>query len=140
MDPRFAGMTRVVKLNGANLLRLLFKAVDVIEQFLLRGFVDHRPDIGGEQCGVADAQLLHRPFEHGDDFIGRGSWQIQNAQSRATLTGGTKGAGDDVVHHLLRKCRAIDDQGVLAAGLGDQRNNRAFLVSERNIDRAARGS
>ena len=43
----------------------------------------------------------------------------------------------DVVGHLFGQRRGIDDHGVDAAGLGDQRHDRPVFVGERAVDGAA---
>ncbi len=53
--------------------------------------------------------------------------QAKQPQRRAALAGGAERRGDDVVGHLLGQRGGVDDHGVDAAGLGDQRHDRAAL-------------
>ncbi len=46
---------------------------------------------------------------------------VEHAQRRAALAGALEGRGDDVAHRLLGQRGRVDDHGVEAAGLGDQR-------------------
>jgi hypothetical protein len=95
-------------------------------RFCWASAVDHRADVGGQAVRHADAQFLHRALQHLDGFIGDVFLQEQHAQRRAALAGAVEGRAQHVLHHLLRQRRGIDDQGVLAAGFGDQRNVAAL--------------
>jgi hypothetical protein len=60
----------------------------------------------------------------------------EQAQRRAALAGRAEGRGHDVVGDLLGQRGGVDDHGVDAAGLGDQRHDRAVLGRERPVDGA----
>jgi hypothetical protein len=62
----------------------------------------------------------------------------RHAQRRATLAGAIEGRRQHVLHHLLGQRRGIDDQCVLAAGLGHQNRQPVFdqgAARERAVDR-----
>ena len=99
--------------------------------------VDHRADMGRELARVADLQLARRADDHLDHAVGDVVLQTEQPQRRAALAGGAEGGGDDVVGHLFGQRGGVDDHGVDAAGLGDQRHDRAVLGGERAVD--ARG-
>ena len=107
--------------------------------FPLRLGADHRPDVGGEPVGRADVELLHRRLEHLDHAVGDVVLQAQHTQGRAALAGGIEGGGQRVGDHLLGQRRRIDDQRVLAAGFGNQRDRSAVgpqPVGERGSDQS----
>ena len=60
----------------------------------------------------------------------------QQPQRRAALAGGAERRGHDVVGDLFGQRGGVDDHGVDAAGLGDQRHDRAVLGGQRAVDRA----
>ncbi len=98
--------------------------LDMGEDLVARFGADHRPDVGGEAVGRADFEFGHRRLHHRDHAVGDVVLQAQHAQSRAALAGRIEGGGERVGDHLLGQRRGIDDQRVLAAGLGDQRDRR----------------
>ena len=86
---------------------------------------------------IADFQLARGADQHVEHALGDVVLQAQQPQRRAALAGGAERRRDDVVGHLFGQRRGIDDHGVDAAGLGDQRHDRAVLFSERAVDGAA---
>ena len=97
-----------------------FHFVDVLEQVALGFGVDNRADVGVDQGGVADGQLVHRAFDHGEHVVGHVFLQAENAQGGATLAGAVEGGVEHVHAYLLGQGCGIDDHGVLAAGFGNQ--------------------
>ena len=63
--------------------------------------VNDRANIGGQQGGVATAQLLHGAFEHGDDAVGAVVLHTQQTQGRAALARAVKGGRNNVQHGLF---------------------------------------
>ena len=102
-----------------------------------RRLIDQRTHVGGNVGRVAHAQLLHRPFQHGQYRLGDLTLQAQQPQRRAALPGGIEGRAQHVGDHLLGQRGGIHDHRVLAAGLGDQRYRPA--QRQRACDRARRG-
>ena len=98
--------------------------------------VDHWPHVGLEQGGIADHQLLHRSRQHIDEAGGDILLHEHNAQGRAALARALEGRGHHVRDHLLGQGRGIDDHGVLAAGLGDQRGDRPLARGQGLVDEA----
>ncbi|MNU99998.1 hypothetical protein D3C71_901530 [compost metagenome] len=90
--------------------------------------VDDRADVGGEVLGAADLVLGHGTLEHTDHPLGDVVLHAQHPQGGAALTGAVERRGDDVHHHLFGESGGVDDHGVLAAGLGDERNGAALGV------------
>ena len=60
-------------------------------------------------------------------------------QRRAALAGAHEGRAHHIVDHLLRQRGRIDEHGVQAAGLGDQRHDGAAACRQRAIDGQRRG-
>ena len=46
----------------------------------------------------------------------------------------------DIVNNLLRQCRRIDDHGVHAPGLRDQRHDCSIAIGKRTVDGGGGGS
>src|SRR3546814_4450232 len=67
---------------------------------------------------------IHGTVQHFQDAVGDVLLHIQDPQRRAALAGALEGRGDDVADRLLGQGRGVDDHGVEAAGLGDQRRVR----------------
>ena len=84
-----------------------------------------RADVAGEPIGRTDMKLAHRRLEHLERAVGDVVLQAEHAQRRAALAGRIESGGERVGYDLLGKRGTVDDQRVLAAGLGDQRNRRA---------------
>ena len=84
--------------------------------------IDHRPNIGFELRGIANAQLRHRALEHADDAVRDVVLQAEDAKRRAALARGVEGGGQHVADHLLRQRGGVHDHRVLAAGLRDEGN------------------
>ena len=101
---------------------------DVARQRRARIRVDDGADVGREQLRIADDELVHRAAEHPQDLVGRVLGQAQHAQRGAALPGAIERRRQRVAHDLLRQRRAVDDHGVDAARLGDQRRERALRV------------
>ena len=98
---------------------------DIGVEIGLRCGADHRSDVGGKSVGRADVEFGDRRLDHRQHAIGDIVLQAEDAQGRATLSGRVEGRGQRIANHLLGQGRRIDDQGVLAAGLGDQRDRLA---------------
>jgi hypothetical protein len=73
------------------------------------------------RCGRSQFSL-QRALQHGQHAVGHVLLQAEHAQRRAALAGAVEGRGDDIADHLFGERGGIDDHGVLAAGLGDQRD------------------
>ena len=84
--------------------------------------VDDRAHVGGERARVADAQLAHCSLEHAQHAVGHVFLHAEQTQRRAALAGAVEGRAEDVGHGLFGQRRAVDEQRVLPAGLGDQRH------------------
>jgi hypothetical protein len=68
----------------------------------VRGFCgDHRPNVGCQRVGVADAQFVHGALDHGENTISNVVLQTQHAQSRTALSCAVKGGGDDIGNDLF---------------------------------------
>ena len=96
--------------------------------------VNHRAEVGRELGRVAGHQLTRGTHNHLDHRIGYGLMQAQQAQRRAALAGAAKGALHHGVCHLLGQGSAVDQHGVDAAGLGNQRHDGAVLGGQRAVD------
>ncbi len=107
----------------------------VIER-LLGLLVDHRADVGRQVARIADLQRLHRAGDHLDHAVGDVFLDEQDAQGRAALAGALECRGNDVARDLLRQRRAVDDHRILAAGLGDERDDRPVALGQRAVDHA----
>ena len=103
---------------------------------LLRLAVDHRADMGGGIARIADPQFARGAGDHLDHPVGHVLLHAEQPQRRAALAGGAERRGHDIVGDLLGQRGGVDDHGVDAAGLGDQRHDRAVLGGERAVDRA----
>ena len=90
-----------------------------------RGRADRRAPIRARRPAIMSSTRV------GDVLL-----HAEQPQRRAALAGGAESRGDDVVGHLLGQRGGIDDHGVDAAGLGDQRRDRAVLGGERAVDDA----
>ena len=102
--------------------------------FVLRLGIDHRADMGRGVARIAELEFCGGARHHLDDPVGDVVLQAQQPQRRAALAGGAERRGDDVVGDLLRQRGGVDDHGIDAAGLGDQRHDRAVLGGERAVD------
>ena len=98
--------------------------------------VDHRADMGGRICGIADDEFARRARNHLDHAVGDVVLQEQQSQRRAALAGGAERRGHDVVGDLFGQRGGIDDHRIDAAGLRDQRHDRSILGGERAVDRS----
>ena len=103
----------------------------------LRFGVDHRADMGCDVARIADFEFARRADQHVEHALGDVVLQAQQPQRRTALAGGAERGCDHVVGDLLGQSGGIDDHGVDAAGLGDQRHDRSVLCGERAVDRAA---
>ncbi len=103
-----------------NQARLAVHALGVRFQHLQRVGVDHRADVGAQQAGVAQFQFGHGAGQHRHHLVGDVVLHEQHARGRTTLAGGNEGAGDCILDHRLGQRGGVGDEGVLAAGLGDQ--------------------
>ncbi len=86
---------------------------------------------------IAEFQLARCADEHVEHPLGHVLLQAEQAERRAALTGGTERRRDHVVHDLFGQRRRIDDHGIDAAGLGDQRHDQPAFSGEGLIDGAA---
>jgi hypothetical protein len=68
---------------------------------LLRVGIDDRTDIGREERGVADAQFLHRAFQHLHHPVGDVFLQAEDAQGRAALARAVERRRERICHDLL---------------------------------------
>ena len=143
-DPALA--RQPVELCGVRQRRALAQArsralhrLDVGAQSVGGGRGDHRADIGGEVGRVADDERLHGALEHLEHPIGDVVLQAQQPQRRAALAGAAERGVDGVVDDLLGQGRRIDDHGVDATGLRDQRQDRAVAGRERAVEPAPGG-
>ena len=84
--------------------------------------------------GIADLQFARGADDHLDHPVGDVLLHAEQPQRRAALAGGAEGRRHDVVRDLLGQRGRVDDHGVDAAGLGDQRHDRAVLGGERAVD------
>ena len=96
--------------------------------------VDHRADIGRRIGGIAEAKLGGRAGDHREHRVGDVLLHEEDAAGGAALAGRAEGGGHHVVGDLLGQRRRVGDHGVDAAGLGDQRHDRAVLGGERAVD------
>jgi hypothetical protein len=113
--------------------------LDMAIEPLLGGGVDDRADMGLDPAGIAELQFAAGAGDHLDHLVGDVLLHHEQAQGRAALAGGAEGRHHDVVGDLLGQRRRIDDHGVEAAGLGDQRDDRPVLGGESAVDRAGGG-
>ena len=100
--------------------------IDVLESL----GVDDRADIGREISRVADLQFAHCALDHLDHGVGNAFMHAKQPQCRAALTGRAEGALQHRINHLLGQRAAIDQHGVDAAGLGDQRGDGTVFGGE----------
>ena len=104
--------------------------VDVVKGFA----VDHRANVGGQLGGVAQAQLLGGALNHLNHAVGDAFMHTQQAQGRAALARRAKRALHHGIGNLFGQRAAVDQHGVDAAGLGDQRHDGAVFGGERAVD------
>ena len=116
------------------LARLVPHARLVLLERLFRLGVDHRPDIGRVVERIADDELARRAEQHVDHAPRHVLLEEQHAQRRAALAGAVEGRRQRVVDHLLRQRGGIDDHAILAAGLGNQPDERPVTRGERAVD------
>jgi hypothetical protein len=109
-------------------LGFLVQARQVLVQRLLGLGVDHRADVGDGQGRIADDQGVHRALQAVDDVLGGVFGQEQQAQGRAALAGAAERRQDHVVDDLLALGGGVDEHAVEAAGLGDERHDRALAL------------
>jgi hypothetical protein len=100
----------------------------------LRRRVDDWPDVGVRLDRVAHFQLGERTSQDLQDARRGPFVDEEDALRRAALAGALEGGDDRVVDHLLGKRRRIDEHGVHAAGLGDERHDRPLARRERGVD------
>ena len=96
--------------------------------------VNHRPHIGGQFGAVAHRQLLHSALDHFNHLVGNALVHTQQAQRRAALPGGTKGALHHGIDHLLGQRAAVHQHGVDAAGLGNQGGDGTVFGGQGAVD------
>ncbi|CAB3925919.1 hypothetical protein LMG26858_05800 [Achromobacter anxifer] len=102
--------------------------LDVPLDAVARFRVDHGPHVHRQAVRVAHAKFAHGAAQHGQHVIGIVFLHAQHAQRGAALACRIEGRGQHVEHDLLGQGRGIHHHGVLAAGLGDQRNGVAVVV------------
>ena len=83
------------------------------------------PTSAESRSGGPTSSSRHRRLDHLEHAVGDVLLQAQHAQGRTALAGRIEGRSERVGDHLLGQRRGIDDQRVLAAGLGDQRDRLA---------------
>ena len=105
-------------------------ALDVVMGF----DVDDGPHIRGHVGRITRLEFLGRTLQHFNDAIGDALVHTQEAQCRAALPGRAERAHHHRVDDLLGQCAGVDQHGVDAASLSDQRNNRAVLHGQRTLD------
>ena len=96
------------------------------------------PTSVASSAGSPTLSSRQRAAQHLDHAVGDALVHAQQAQRRAALAGRAEGALHDRVDHLLGQRGAVDDHRVDAAGLGDQRHDRAVLRGQRAVDEPAR--
>ncbi len=111
--------------------RFLLHARDMRIQALFGLGIDHRADMGCGIRGIADPEFTRGARDHLDHAVGDVVLKEQQPQRRAALAGRTERRGDDVVGDLFGQRGGIDDHRIDAAGLRDQRHDRAVLGGER---------
>ena len=60
--------------------------------------------------------------------------QVEHPQGGAALAGALEGGAHHIAHHLLRQGGGVDNHGVLAAGLGDERQDGALALGQGHVD------
>ena len=85
--------------------------------------VDDRADMDARVARIAELQLAGGADDHRDHAVGDVVLDAQQPERRAALAGRAEGRGDDVVGDLLGERGGVDDHGVDAAGLGDERHD-----------------
>ena len=98
------------------------------------GAVYHRSYIGGQRRRVAHTELSGSAGNHLDHRIRSAFMQAQKPQGRAALTGRAKRALHHGVGHLLGQCGRVDQHGIDAAGLGNQRHDGAVFRGQRSLN------
>ena len=93
------------------------------------------PTSVSRSLGIADHQRLEPAGDHLHRGVGDVFLDEHDPQGRAALAGALERGRDHVAGDLLGQRRAVDDHRVLAAGLGDQRDDRAVALGERAVDR-----
>ena len=127
-----------VQVAAGEHLRRALHMPDMVAQPRERRGVDDRADIRRQQAGVADPQFGDGAGQHGENPGGDILLQEQDARRGTALAGAVEGGQDDVVDDLLRQGGGIDDHGVLATGLGDQRHDRSRPGGQHAADAAGR--
>ncbi|MNC21808.1 hypothetical protein D3C75_697930 [compost metagenome] len=95
----------------------------------LLGFgVDHRADVHRQALWITETAFSHSALEHFDNTVCAIFLQAQHTQCRAALTCAVKGRRYHVDDHLFGQRRGVNDQGVLAAGFGDQRDRTSLAI------------
>ncbi len=115
----------VLALHAGDLLARCGHLLYVLLDLAACRVVDHGAHIGAQAVGVAQRPLLQRIAQHGQRAVGHLFLQAQQTQGRAALAGRIEGRGQHIGHHLLGQGRGVHHHGVLAAGLGNQRNGAA---------------
>ena len=112
--------------------------LDVGQDAVPRFRRDDGADIGRQAIGIGDHEFRHGALEHGENAVGDILLQAQHTQRRTALSRRVEGGHDHVAHHLFGERGGIDDQGILPARLGNQRNGPA--VDTEAAGRAGAGS
>lgn len=118
-------MPRFNQAVGSNHPGVLLHLSDIKPWALHGGDRYHRSHIGLSVVGIADEQFNHGADHHRDDAIGNILLQKQQVQRRTAPTDAKKCGSQHVVDDLNGECGGIDDHGVRAAGLRDQRHDGA---------------
>ena len=106
-------------------------------QFVPGVGIDHRPDMRCRIARITQFELARRACNHVQYAISHIVLNAQEPQRRTALAGGAECRRHDVIGDLLGQCRGIDDHGIDAAGLGDQRRNWPIFRRQCAIDRTA---
>ena len=112
-------------LHAGDLLARCGHLIYVLLDLAASRIVDHGAHIGVQAVGVAQRPFLQRLAQHGQRAVGHIVLQAQQAQGGTALAGRIEGRGQHIGHHLLGQGRGVHHHGVLAAGLGNQRNGAA---------------
>ena len=125
---------RLVEAARLDDARFVAHALDVPIQAIPGRSRDDRAHVGREFGRIADDEFVHGAHDHFQNRIGDLLLQEQQPQRRAALTRAHESGTHHIVDHLLRQSGRIDQHGVQAAGLGDQRHDRAAARGQAAID------
>ena len=110
----------------------LFHVVDVALQTRAGVLIDHWPDVGGERRGIADPQLLHRPYQHLHQIVGDIVLHQQQAlqiENRRRIARGEEPLAS-LEDELLDEEALLDEDAVLATEDDAEDDTPDVLLSE----------